>query len=56
MPGKPEFSVTDGTGNVFVNIEDTNQLLQIDVASMKVLIRFLQSTRTRANPGGGAVS
>jgi YVTN family beta-propeller protein len=36
MPGKPEFSVTDGTGNVFVNIEDTNQLLQIDAASMKV--------------------
>ena len=36
MPGKPEFSVTDGTGNVFVNIEDTNQLLQIDAVNMKV--------------------
>jgi YVTN family beta-propeller protein len=36
MPGKPEFSATDGSGNVFVNIEDTNQLLHIDAASMKV--------------------
>jgi len=36
MPGKPEFSVTDGSGNVFVNIEDTNQLLHIDAATLKV--------------------
>ena len=36
LPGKPEFSVTDGNGNVFVNIEDTNQLLEIDAATMKV--------------------
>jgi YVTN family beta-propeller protein len=36
MPGKPEFSATDGKGNVFVNIEDTNQLLHIDAATLKV--------------------
>jgi YVTN family beta-propeller protein len=36
MPGKPEFSATDGGGNVFVNIEDTNQLLHIDAATLKV--------------------
>lgn len=36
MPGKPEFSVTDGGGNIYVNIEDTNQLLHIDAATMKV--------------------
>jgi YVTN family beta-propeller protein len=36
LPGKPEFSATDGNGNVFVNIEDTNQLLHIDAATLKV--------------------
>jgi YVTN family beta-propeller protein len=36
MPGKPEFAVTDGAGNVFVNIEDTSQILHIDVATLKV--------------------
>jgi len=36
LPGKPEFSATDGSGNVFVNIEDTNQLLHIDAATLKV--------------------
>jgi YVTN family beta-propeller protein len=40
MPGKPEFSVTDGSGNVFVNIEDTNQLLKIDAVSMEVTARW----------------
>jgi YVTN family beta-propeller protein len=36
MPGKPEFSVTDGSGNVFVNIEDTNQVLRVDAAALKI--------------------
>jgi YVTN family beta-propeller protein len=36
LPGKPEFSATDGRGNVFVNIEDTSQLLRIDAATLKV--------------------
>ena len=36
LPGKPEFSATDGVGNVFVNIEDTNQLLRIDAVALKV--------------------
>jgi YVTN family beta-propeller protein len=35
MPGRPEFSVTDGVGNVFVNIEDTSTVLRIDAASLK---------------------
>ncbi len=37
MGGKPEFSVTDGKGKIFVNIEDKNELVTIDAASMKVL-------------------
>ena len=36
MPGKPEFSVTDGSGNVFVNIEATSQVLRIDSEALKV--------------------
>jgi YVTN family beta-propeller protein len=36
LPGKPEFSVTDGHGTVFVNIEDTNELVRIDAKSNTV--------------------
>lgn len=36
LPGKPEFSVTDGTGNVFVNIEGTNAVLRLDSANLKI--------------------
>lgn len=36
LPGKPEFAVTDGQGTIFVNIEDTNQLLRIDARARKV--------------------
>ena len=35
MPGKPEFSVTDGAGNVFVNIEDSSVVLRLDAATLK---------------------
>ena len=37
LPGKPEFPVADGKGSVFVNIEDTSQLVHIDAKSHKVL-------------------
>lgn len=36
MPGKPEFSVSDGSGGVFVNIEDTSEVLRIDPSSLKI--------------------
>jgi len=32
LPGKPEFAAVDGKGGVFVNIEDTSQLIAIDAA------------------------
>jgi YVTN family beta-propeller protein len=35
LPGRPEFSVTDGVGNVFVNIEDTSVVLRLDDATLK---------------------
>ena len=35
LPGKPEFPVVDGTGTVFVNIEDKNSVVRIDAKTMK---------------------
>jgi DNA-binding beta-propeller fold protein YncE len=36
MGGKPEFAATDGAGNVYVNVEDKNEMLAIDAAALKV--------------------
>ncbi len=36
LPGKPEFPVVDGTGTVFVNIEDTNSVVRIDAKTQKI--------------------
>ena len=38
--GKPEFAVSDGQGSVYVNVEDTSELLQIDAQKMSVLHRW----------------
>ena len=32
LPGRPEFAVSDGTGRIFVNLEDKGQIAVIDVA------------------------
>ncbi len=37
LAGKPEFSVTDGKGNVYVNIEDKSLITVIDSRTLKVL-------------------
>ena len=36
LPGKPEFSVTDGNGRVYVNIEDKSQLCLINPMTLTV--------------------
>lgn len=36
LPGKPEFAVSNHRGDVFVNIEDTAQLVRINAARAKV--------------------
>lgn len=36
LPGKPEFSVSDGKGKVYVNIEDKSQVCQINMVTLKV--------------------
>jgi YVTN family beta-propeller protein len=35
LPGKPEFAQADGKGNVYVNIEDKNQIVRIDAKTLK---------------------
>jgi DNA-binding beta-propeller fold protein YncE len=40
LSGKPEFSVADGKGKVYVNIEDTSELVEIDAAKATVLKKF----------------
>jgi DNA-binding beta-propeller fold protein YncE len=38
--GRPEFAVADGKGAVFVDVEDTNEILRIDAKSMSVKARW----------------
>lgn len=40
LGGKPEFAVADGKGKIFVNIEDTSELVEIDAQAVKVLSRW----------------
>ena len=40
LGGKPEFAVADGKGRVWVNIEDTSEILEFDAASLKVVGRW----------------
>lgn len=40
LPGKPEFAVADGKGKVYVNIEDTSELVEIDAAKATVTKKF----------------
>ena len=40
LGGKPEFAVADGQGHLFVNIEDTSELIEIDAAAPRVAARW----------------
>ena len=40
LDGQPEFAVADGRGKVFVNITDTNQIVEFDAKTLKVLHRW----------------
>jgi YVTN family beta-propeller protein len=40
LGGKPESAVSDGAGNVYVNIEDTGEVLKLDADKLKVLERW----------------
>src|SRR6184192_1174116 len=40
MGGKPEFAVADDKGHVYVNIEDTSEIVEIDAAKAAVTKRY----------------
>ncbi|GAC1677622.1 MAG: hypothetical protein PVS2B2_14150 [Candidatus Acidiferrum sp.] len=40
LGGRPEFAVADDKGNIYVNIENTSELLQVDAQKLKVLHRW----------------
>jgi len=40
LGGKPEFAVADGKGNIYVNIEDTSELVQFDAKTLQELHRW----------------
>jgi YVTN family beta-propeller protein len=40
LPGKPEFPVADGKGNIYDNIEDKSEIVDIDARSRKLLARW----------------
>ena len=53
LGGKPEFAAADGKGNVFVNNEDTADLIEIDAQAMKVTNRW--SMKPCESPSGLAI-
>ncbi len=40
MGGKPEFSVADGTGRIYVNVEDTSEIVVVDAQKLAVSKRY----------------
>src|SRR5213594_2608940 len=53
MGGKPEFSQADDRGHIFVNIEDTNEVVDIDAAKPAVAKRY--SIKPCDGPSGMAM-
>jgi len=52
LPGKPEFPTVDGKGNVFDNIENTNQIVQLDAKSKAITATW---RLTSESPSGAAI-
>lgn len=40
LGGKPEFSAQDGKGRIYVNVEDTSEILEIDARKLSVTKRY----------------
>src|SRR5262245_42588662 len=53
LPGKPEFAVADGKGKVYVNIEDTGEIAEIDAAKGVMSRKYSLSPCT--DPSGLAI-
>lgn len=53
LGGKPEFAATDNKGRIFVNIEDTNEVVELD--SIKLTISKRYSIKPCEGPTGMAI-
>ena len=53
LGGKPEFSVADGKGRIYVNMEESAEIVEIDAAKMKVTKRY--SIKPCESPSGLAM-
>jgi hypothetical protein len=53
LGGKPEFSVADGKGKIYANIEDTAEIVEIDTAKLTVTKRYSLAPCT--DPSGLAI-
>lgn len=53
LGAKPEFGVSDGQGHVYVNLESSSEIVEIDAASMKVMRRW--SIAPGESPSGLAI-
>jgi YVTN family beta-propeller protein len=53
LGGKPEYACADGAGKVYVNIENTSEVAEIDAVRLKVLRRF--SIKPGVEPTGIAI-
>jgi DNA-binding beta-propeller fold protein YncE len=40
LGGKPEFAATDGKGKIYVNVEDTNEVVEIDSRRLSLTKRY----------------
>ena len=40
LGGRPEFAVTDGAGRMFVNLEDSSAVVELDTRSLQILARW----------------
>lgn len=54
LPGKPEFLAVDGKGHAFVNINDKNLLVKVDLAAHAVLAAY-DLAPTCTSPAGLAI-
>ncbi len=53
LGGKPEFATTDNKGRVFVNIEDTNEIVELDSKKLGITKRY--SLKPCEGPSGMAI-
>ena len=53
LGGKPEFATTDNKGRVFVNIEDTNEIVELDSKNLSITKRY--SLKPCEEPSGMAI-